>query len=282
MKKIIVATVALMAMGTVAVAGPVITTGAKGGSYIKVGHNLKAAVEGSTVVTSKGSVQNMDRIMQEEGTEGKAHIGIVQMDAYAWYTAKHPGAENKLEIMGPIYEECVYIAINTKGNFDSEDGLQNKDGDKSRTIAVGKKGSGTAVTWDYMRQLEPKYKASAVAYKGGVRALGKLASKANGNINAVMWVAKPGLSGKMLETVLNNENLHFVDVNDMDLNDKYKPTGEPIYNFKTIDLAKGFLNDTEIKTICVDAAIIADADMDEDILEHVSDQILNYKETLLK
>lgn len=283
MKKIIVATVALMAMATVSTAGTVITTGGKSGSYIKVGHNLAASIPGSKVVTSKGSVENLDRLMLPDDAAEKAHLATIQMDAYAWYLSKHPEAKNKLEIMGPLYEECVYIAVNSNGDVQSEDDLQSKDKNgEARTIAVGKKGAGTAVTWDYMRQLETGYQASAVSFKGGIRALGKLAAEPNGALDAVMWVTKPGTTGKMLETVLKNENLSFLKVNDSNLNNKYKPTGKPIYRFKTIDLAKGFMNDTEIKTICVDAAIVADTDYDEEVLETVSDLILNYKETLLK
>lgn len=277
MKKALLATVAMAFIGsqTVLAADVVITTGSKTGSYFKIGHNLRGALDGvsSQVVTSKGSVENMDRIMRNEAT-----IGIVQMDAYAWYTSKHPEAESKAEIMGPLYEECVYLAVNKNGKIQDEDDLQSK----GSTIAIGKKGSGTAVTWDYMRQLEKGYKQSAVSYTGGIRALGKLASKPDGPINAVMWVTKPKLDGKLAQTVIKNENLKFLDVNDSDLNDRFPATGEPVYRFRSVELKKGFLNDQEVKTICTDAVLVADADADEDLLEQLSDTILNYKETILK
>lgn len=249
----------------------VITTGSKTGNYIKVGHSLKTII-GGNVIPSKGSVENMDRIMK-----GEANIAIVQMDAYAKYVSDNPEAASKLEIMGPLYEECVYLAVNKDGPIKSEDDLQQE----GVTIACGKQGSGTAVSWDYMRQLEPGYKKAGVSFAGGTRALGKLASKPNGDINAVMWVTKPDLTGKLAQTVLKNDNLEFLDVDDKDLNDVYKPTGQPIYRFKTIKASGGFFGG-KVETICVDAVIIADSEMDEDVLEKLSDVVLNYKSSLVQ
>jgi TRAP-type uncharacterized transport system substrate-binding protein len=118
-----------------------------------------------------------------------------------------------------------------------------------------------------------------VIFASGTRALGKLVAK---QIDAVMWVTKPQLDGKMAQTVLKNKDLKLVGFNDKDLNDKLPTTGKPVYQFRTIDTAKGFLNDQEITTACVEAVIIARTDTDEEILESVSDALLNYKQTLLK
>lgn len=275
MKKIISAvavSLTLASFAAVAFAeGPVITTGSKKGTYIKVGHNLKAMLGTGSVITSKGSVQNLDRLIN-----GEAQLGLVQMDAYAWYVAKHPGSESELEIMGSLYEECAYMAVNKTGKVKNEDDLQSV---KDVTIAIGSKGSGTAVTWDYMLQLEPKYKNSGVSFSGGTRALGKLAAK---QIDAVMWVTKPALEGKMAQTVMKNKDLQLVGFNDKDLNDKLPSTGKAVYNFRKIDIAKGFLNDKELTTACVEAVIVARVDTDEEVLESVSDALLNYKQSLLK
>lgn len=271
MKKVLLAMILSLFAATAMANGPVITTGGKSGTYIKVGHNLRNFLGGGEVITSKGSIQNLDRLLS-----GEAQIGLVQMDAYAWYVLKHPEAANELEIMGSLYEECAYLAINIEGKVQNEDDLQSV---KDITLAVGKKGSGTAVTWDYMLQLEPKYKNAGVTFSGGTRALGKLAAK---QIDAVMWVTKPKLDGKMAQTVMKNKQLRIVGFNDKDLNDKLPATGKPVYNFRKIDTKKGFLNDKEITTACVEAVIIARADTDEDILEAVSDALLNYKASLVK
>lgn len=251
--------------------GIVISTGSKTGNYFKVGNRLQG-ITGGQVLTSKGSVENMDNIMT-----GKANIALVQMDAYAQYMFEHPEAKGRFEIIGPLYEECVYLAANTKGKVQSEDDLQSS----GVTIAVGDQGSGTAVTWDYMRQLEPGYKDAAVSFSGGVRALGKLASKPDGEINAVMWVSAPDLDGKLAQTVLNNPNLKFLAIDDKDLNDDYATTGQPIYKFKKIKTSHGVFGGDSVETICVDAVLIADSDIDEDVLEQISDIVMNYHATLV-
>ena len=250
-----------------------VSTGGKSGTYYKVGFNLTGVISGGTVMTSKGSVENLDRVMS-----GEAQLGMSQMDVVAWYADKYPASQSKVEIMGGMYRECVYIAYNKNGKVRNEDDLQSE----GVTIAVGKKGSGGAVTWDYMRKLEPGYKKASVSYTGGTRALNKLAVGDSSGIDAVLWVTKPNLNGKYAQSVINNENLQFMNVNDKDLNDNYAPTGKPIYEFQSIETEKGFFNDQEFSTICMDAVLVADTDADEELLDEVADLTLNYKATLLK
>lgn len=274
MKKVLLAVGLSLGMVTASwgASDNIITTGKKGGTYIRVGHNLKGLI-GGKVVTSKGGEENIKRI----GT-GEAVVGISQMDTYAYMAEKNPNIKSVAELIGPLYREAVYIVGNCNGRVRDEDDLQQE----GVTIATGSKGSGGASTWNYMRELEPGYKKAAVVPKGGIRALGKLASRPDGDIDAVLFVTKPVMTGKLITTVLKNENLCFINVNDKDLNDKYKPTGKPVYEFCKIDVAKGFLNDTELHTICMDAVIIANSDAGEEYLEELSDAVLNYGPSLIK
>lgn len=272
MKRIlIIALLSLFITATVSAETVTISTGPKSGNYFKVGNRLKGMIGQGNVVISKGSVENLKRLLS-----GEAQVAMVQMDAYAWFLQKNPEAATDFEIMGELYKECAYLAVQCDGKVQTEDDLQKV---KDVTVAIGKKGSGTAVTWDYMLQLEPKYKNSAVAFSGGTRSLGKLAAK---QIDAVMWVTAPKLDGKMASTVMKNKDLCLVGFNDKDLNDKLPATGKPVYEFQKIDTVKGFWNDKEITTACVYAMIIARADTDEDVLEAISDALLNYKSSLVK
>lgn len=250
-----------------------VTTGDKTGTYYKVGNNLTGLLGSGTVMESKGSIMNIDRLLA-----GEADVAMIQVDALAWKAGKDASINNTIEVLGPLYQECVYIAVNKDGKVRNEDDLQKA----GVTIAVGKQGSGSAVTWDYMRQLEPGYKKAAVSFTGGNRALGKLALGGDTGVDAVMWVTKPNLSHKYIQTVLNNKQLKFVSVNDKDLNDTYKPLGKPIYDFHSVEFEKGFFNDQEVTTICMDAVIAARTDADEDLLDSVADVVLNYKASLLK
>jgi len=253
-----------------------ITTGSATGSYIKIGKNLAKLVEGGNVLESKGSIENLERL-----AAGKADIGIVQLDAYAWFSSKSPEKAAKIEVMGTLYKECIHIAVNKNGKVQSEDDLQQE----GATIAVGKQGSGAAVTWDYMMKLEPGYKKSAVVFKGGSRAFAKLLlsdKKGTSGIDAIMWVTKPNLQDKYLKIVMDNPKLTMIEVNDKDLNDNYKPLGRPIYEFQSLPTKDGLFSNGSLKVPCVDAALVARTDADDDLLDKVSDVLLSYKTSLLK
>jgi TRAP-type uncharacterized transport system substrate-binding protein len=225
------------------------------------------------VIKSKGGEDNINKLLANE-----AQIGLAQLDTFAYMSSKKAEVNSELEIMGSLYQEAVYVVVNVDGKVRDEGDLQQK----GVTIAVGKLGSGGASTWDYMRKLEPAFKGPAVDNSGGIRALGKLAAQPDGGINAVLFVTKPVMGSKLIQTVLDSEHLDFISITDMQLNNKYKPLGRPVYDFCKPELVKGFLNDRELKTICMDAVIVARSDADEDMLDTLADKILNYKGSLLK
>jgi len=251
-----------------------ISTGKSTGTYFKVGHNIASGLGMSKdkVMESKGSVENLDRLVK-----GEADIALVQMDALAFYMSQNPSAVQTVEVIGPLYEECVYAAVNKNGKVKSENDLQKK----GATIAIGEQGTGSVVTWDYMRQLEPGYKEAAVSFTSGNRALGKLASSPDSGLDAVMWVARPDANNDLLQTVMKNKSLKMISISDSDLNDVYKPTGKPVYRFDNLQVEKGFFAD-KVKTIYVDAVVVARSEADPKLLEKLSNLVLNYRETLLK
>ncbi|MCK5902194.1 MAG: hypothetical protein KAG28_03520 [Cocleimonas sp.] len=253
-----------------------ITTGETSGAYFKVGTNLASLVKGGKVLESKGSVENLDRLVS-----GEADIAMVQLDAYAWYLSKYPKASTKIEVMGSLFKECIHIAVNKNGKVQDEDDLQ----DVGATIAIGKKGSGTAVSWQYMVKLEPGYKKSTVSFTGGSRALGKLALSLKNekpSIDAVMWVARPNLNNKYLNIVRQNPDLKMIEVDDKDLNDTYSPLGRPIYTFQNLATKDGFFSKGKIEVPCVEAAIVVRSGADEAVLESVANTLLSHKAALIK
>jgi len=273
MKKIMAMVVVGLLVSSVCAADG-ISTGKSTGTYYKVGHNIAAGLGMSKdkVLESKGSVENLDRLVK-----GEADIAMVQMDALAFYMTQNPGAAQVVEVVGPLYEECVYVAVNKEGKVKSEDDLQKK----GAVIAIGEEGTGSVVTWDYMRQLEPGYKESAVSFTSGNRALGKLASSPDSGLDAVMWVARPDAKNDLLQTVMKNKSLKMININDSNLNNVYKPTGKPVYRFDNFKVESGFFAD-KVKTIYVDAVVVARSEADPKLLEKLSNLVLNYKETLLK
>ncbi|MDO6459167.1 TAXI family TRAP transporter solute-binding subunit [Granulosicoccaceae sp. 1_MG-2023] len=256
-----------------------ITTGGKGGSYYSTGEKLADMLRGFdhdvTVERSAGSVENIKRV-----ASGEATLGFTQLDALAWWMGRNPSpaGQSPVKVLGNLFSECVYIAVNRKGPISNEGDLET---DKAR-IAVQKQGSGSAVTWEYMRELEPGYTKATVVFDGGMQALARLAAEPDGDINAFMWVNNPdSLDQRYLQTVLGNDALELIDVDDKDLNDKFEPLGRPIYRFEEPDVAKGLIFDDEIETICMDAVVIANPDTDDETLDDMADIMLNQKDVLL-
>lgn len=271
MKKLLLITALVAALATSAFSDSTISTGSKKGSYYKYGHKLSTFVP-SKVITSKGSVQNFDRLLS-----GKASIAIAQKDAWAWYSSKNPEATSAIEILGDLKMECLYAVAKVDGKVSSDADMQ-KPG---INIATGKIGSGTRVTWDYMSQLEPGFKKATSIPKGGPRALNKIIT---GDYDVYLSVQTPSTSNKLVKTVLANKDLKFIDITDWDLNDKL-PSGEAVYTHEKIDLAKGMFNDTELKTICTTASVFistAWADDSDDDADTLADALLNNKNFITK
>lgn len=238
-----------------------ISTGIKGGSYDSVyGRNLQEYLKSkgidSKVLNSQGSEENLLRLKS-----GEAQITFATVDAYAAYLKK---GNPPLKILANLKTECVYLVGAKKGKVTDEDNLQTV---KDVKIAIGKAGSGSAVAWSYMCQLEPKYGNAAVTYDGGTLALNQIGTP--GGPDAMLFVTtKDNLTHKLVQAVNANKNLMFVDVNDGDLNDKL-PDGTQVYKFLTNEVCSGW--GCSVKTICTDGALFYSESTPSDVIEEISD-----------
>ena len=243
----------------------VITTGGRGGSYFSTGENLAEVLAEynyqATAVKSLGSVENIERV-----ANGEAALGFTQIDALAWWINRNPEQAPKLKLLGELYPECVYIAVNSKGDIGNEDDLQSS----KAKVAVQKRGSGSAVSWAYIQELEPAFGRGATYYQGGLQLLNEIANNSESEVNAFLWVSNPqNLEQKFLRTVLENDNLELLDIKDWNLNNKHPELGRPIYRFEEPEVAKGLIFDKELNTICMDAVVIGGASADDDMIDDV-------------
>ncbi|MEZ5582176.1 MAG: hypothetical protein R3F37_04760 [Candidatus Competibacteraceae bacterium] len=94
--------------------------------------------------------------------------------------------------------------------------------------------SGVAVTYEYMTQLEPKFKNTAPAFVDTMEALLQIKAGGQNKIKAAMLVQRPSAKSPAMQVVLDNpEEFHFVPVKDWDLNDKL-PDGRAVYTFENV------------------------------------------------
>ena len=128
-----------------------------------------------------------------------------------------------------------------------------------------------------MTMLEPAFKKATAIPKGGSRALAKVQS---GQYDAALFVITPGKNTWLFNTVNKSDDLQFADITDWDLNDKYN--GKPIYKFRRVTTKPGFFGGDKVKTICTEAAVFINDQVDDDTADALSDAILNRKNYILK
>ena len=267
MKNLIIALIVSSVSLPVLAEDVVISTGGRGGSYFSTGEKLAGILAEydypAKSVKSNGSIENIERV-----ASGEATLGFAQLDALAWWMNRNPESAGNLKVLGNLYTECVYVAVNTSGPISDEGDLQ---GDSAK-VAVQKRGSGSAVSWSYMQDLEPDFAKGSTFFQGGLQLLNELANTPDGEINAFLWVSDPlNLDQRYLKTVLENDNLKLVNIKDWDLNDKHPELGRPIYRFEEPDVAKGLVFDKQLNTVCMDAVVVANANADDDMLDDVVD-----------
>ena len=119
MKKVIMAAIAVASLclsNAASAADVVITTGQQGLTYNAVyGVNLASALSeygySSTVIPSKGSLDNLDKV-----ASGTAQIGFTQADAFQFWRSRHSNEAQKVDIIGELADECVFVAVKKGGN----------------------------------------------------------------------------------------------------------------------------------------------------------------------
>jgi len=249
----------VMASGAMA-SSLTISTGYSGGSYHGVfGKNLAQILSERghdvSLTPSLGSVQNLQRV-----SSGEADIGFAQADAYA---ATNSGAE----IIGSLGKECLFVAASENSSVDDESNLQSE----GAKIAVGEQGSGSAVSWDYARELEPDYMAASTYYQGGILALSKVKT---GQYDAFFWVTTPdNLDHKYLKAVRQEgSGMKMIDFNDWDMNDTL-PSGEQVYEFRDVELETGMFADS-VEVPCTSVLVVANPNLETKALEDLATSVM--------
>ena len=243
-----------------------ITTGQQGLTYNAVyGVNLASALSEygykSTVVPSKGSLDNLDKV-----ASGEAQIGFTQADAFQFWRSRHGNEAQKVDIIGELGDECVFVAVKDGGKVGSESDL--KEGIK---IAVGEPASGSYASWQYLQSLEKDYAKVETYAKGGVRSLAKVTT---GEYDAFLWVSAPDRTNKFLESVnQKGSGLTMISMNGWSVDDKL-PNGKAVYELKKAVTESGWLSDSKVKVPCNKTLVVANTDAGDDMLETASTVLL--------
>jgi TRAP-type uncharacterized transport system substrate-binding protein len=266
MKQSVIALAVLSTLSASALADITVTTGREGGSYFAVqGPKIVKYLTGvglkSGFVSSSGSLDNLNKV-----AKGEAQVGIAQADALMYFKKTQPQLGLKIEIGTPLNQECVFIVAKNGGLINTDDDLQTK----GVSIAAGAMGDGSRATWDYMGILEEKFKLPNIVDAGGASGLSQVVS---GTVDAFIFVtnSQPAVlySNELFNLARNNKNLHFVTVDDWDLNNKL-PNGDSIYTFNKVVIKPGTFSDDKVNTICLNSYTVYNTDLDADTKEKLA------------
>jgi TRAP-type uncharacterized transport system substrate-binding protein len=263
----------VLSLSTAYAAGPVFAGGKEGGSYIRYATNLASIVsenkhfqkEPPTVMETGGSKDNLEAL-----NGGTADAAPTQSDAFMLYLKKNPSAEARVESVGILpTEECLFIVTRDSGSVTSASDLEKK----TARIAVGADGSGTALTWEYIKTLHPAY-AAQVTNKDGNRTFGKLPTGGDHGIDAYAFVSAANVDSDIFDAVNKpNSHLKFIDFNDSDLKVKL-PNGEPVYVMRDVPTLykqnRSFTHSGKVTVPCMKTLISIRSDIDDKLADVIS------------
>ena len=193
-----------------------IVTGGKAGTYIKIGKDIANLVGKKgiklNVYPSIGSVGNVFDVYRRKGVQ----LGIVQSDVLSYMNSSTKDSPTKKDLISktkmvfPLYNEEIHILTLTK--IKSIGGLEGKK------VAVGLKGSGTALTSKLIFNITG-INPSQINI-GGKDALDKLKK---GEIDAMVYVS--GYPVKLFSE--NISNVHFLNIINKDILEFYPASSIP-------------------------------------------------------
>jgi TRAP transporter TAXI family solute receptor len=230
-------------------------TASKEGVYYATAGKLAGSLQGRVTINpieTNGSEDNLRRM-----ADGSCDAAFVQNDAQLSFNKTNPGAALNIEPVTSMYPEYAHLLCNRDSGIDA---IKDFYGTK-KTIAIGKPGSGSAITWFGFGVSEPRYKPINTAEVDGAIATTRLLS---GKVDCMLFVA--GLnSAKMREmNQLGKGKLKLVKLNDGDLDNAKDSNKQPIYRFTTIpsgtydNLQDGTFS-SSVKTVAVDSVLVANA-----------------------
>lgn len=239
-----------------------ITTGGKSGVYNTVyGVNLASALSEfsfkTTIMPSKGSIDNLDRI-----AAGTAAIGFTQADAFMYWRQTHPNDVQKVDVAGKLGEECVFAIVKQGGKISSADDLGTPV-----KVAVGDPTSGSFASWSYLQSLVKEYNKAETYGAGSTRALAKVLT---GDYDAFLFVSAADKPNEYQEIVNQpNSGLKFIDLTTWHVNDKL-PNGEAVYTKETVIIKKNTFKDDTVDVPCMNTLVVASKDLTDDQADALS------------
>lgn len=244
--------------------------GSEKGNYTQVAHMLGEQLKGSgtpyEVVITKGSVDNLNRLVN-----GQCDVGIAQNDAIRNFIADNASAGAKIDRMQAMYAEKVYFLCNRE--IAEKYGITRVPDIRGKNIkiATGAVGSGVNETWRSLVAADPAYGKLEQVFQGETRALEKVAT--GDQIGCMVYTS--GLNSPLMTNAAENysKDIILLGFNDKDLDNSKDEKGKPIYSMTEIPgggklgklQPRGFscFGACSVKTAEVDAVLVYSRDWED-------------------
>lgn len=223
-----------------------LATARAGNNYHNLGSLVKKKSQfGVNLVTSAGSMENLDRLNQ-----GKVDAAIVQSDAFKVWDKENSGKEIG-NIQAPLYKEYVHVIANRKS------GISNVSDMTPEFTVYITEGSGAEVTWKAFGLEDAEYKKIPVKNAPLHESLLKVAAEPK---SVLVFVS--GLNSRFIKVANRYGNkVKLLNVDDKDFDNAVDQYGNKIYSFtnipgKTYENLQDGVFLSSIETLSVDAVLV--------------------------
>lgn len=248
----------------------VISAGVADRSYYAAASRLRTQLAQKTdlyasVLESRGSLENLQRLLDPESPVG---LAFTQTDAIQAHLAAHPEDREQLEVLADVGKECGILVVPAASPIRSASDL--KSGGKRR-IAVGRQGSGAAVTWARLGELDAGFTNAVAEPEGAVEALARIHSGDPGAPDAVLFVQRPSAVSSALEVVIESPDQFRVVPFHPDGVSIPDHDGKPVY---TIEKAK--MRNLEFDALCTRGLLLVSTrKVNADVRHAISQTLLS-------
>jgi hypothetical protein len=237
----------------------VMSTGREGGNYYYIGKRLKSTMQLEhdswvEILTSRGSLENLRRLDDPSSPVG---LTLTQADALNRYLQDHPEFADEFIVLGDAGKECVFVVARQVGDLATAANLKAATGGE---ISVDDKESGASVTFDYMSELAPGFRALTPVPVDVMEALLQLkVAGEHTKLRAALIVQRPKARSAPIKTVFENPDTYrLLPITEADVGNARLPDGRGVYSFERVTVGgKNDPRSVEIDTLCTRGLMLA-------------------------
>ena len=214
-------------------------TGGEGKPYFQTGDMIQSFMSNNKnatvrVIATDGTWDNIQRTVMTPMTpetlaSGEScHAFVGQPDGAVLLKRKNPAAAAKLRVVGQGPLEFLHVLCGKESGVDD---LSDIAGDNTKSVALGKDGSGAWLIWQNFIAEDKSYGEVVVSNESGALAMSSVAE------NTTTCMLVPAALGNATVNQADEEfgdSMLLAGANDKDFNDAVTVDGKPLYRWQAI------------------------------------------------